>query len=107
MKIPRIGLYPLFCTLLFVFGGTIGHAQLRGHGGPVRALAISPDGEEALSGGFDTSAIRWSLVRDAAEQVMRFHEGPVNAVAIMPDGRLLTAGEDRRIAIWRRGEPHA
>jgi len=34
-------------------------AQLRGHGGPVRALAISPDGTQALSGSFDTSAIRW------------------------------------------------
>ncbi len=37
------------------------HAQLRGHGGPVRALAISPDGTQAISGSFDTSAIRWSL----------------------------------------------
>ena len=36
-------------------------AQLRGHGGPVRALAISPDGTRAVSGSFDTSAIRWSL----------------------------------------------
>jgi cytochrome c len=42
------------------------HAQLRGHGGPVRALAISPDGTLAVSGSFDTSAIRWSLERNAA-----------------------------------------
>jgi cytochrome c len=41
-------------------------AQLRGHGGPVRALAISPDGTTAVSGSFDSSAIRWSLVRNAA-----------------------------------------
>lgn len=32
-------------------------AQLMGHGGPVRALAISADGERALSGSFDTAAI--------------------------------------------------
>ena len=43
------------------------HAQLRGHGGPVRALAISPDGSQAVSGSFDTSVIRWSLQRNAAE----------------------------------------
>ena len=48
-------------------------AQLRGHGGPVRALAISPDGTRAVSGSFDSSAIRWSLERNAAEQVLRFH----------------------------------
>jgi cytochrome c len=33
-------------------------AQLSGHGGPVRALAISADGKSVLSGSFDTSAIR-------------------------------------------------
>jgi len=80
-------------------------AQLRGHGGPVRALAISPDGKLAISGSFDTSAIRWSLERDAAIEVLRFHEGAVNAVAWLPDGRAATAGEDGRIALWRPGEP--
>src|SRR4249920_1210976 len=80
-------------------------AQLRGHGGPVRALAISPDGTQALSGSFDTSVIRWSLQRNAAEQVLRFHDGAVNAVAFLPDGRIATSGEDARVAIWRPGEP--
>ncbi|MGB7258192.1 MAG: c-type cytochrome [Pseudolabrys sp.] len=79
-------------------------AQLRGHGGPVRALAISPDGTRAISGSFDTSAIRWSLQRDAAEQVMRFHDGAVNAVAFLKDGRIATAGADAHIAIWKPGE---
>jgi cytochrome c len=78
--------------------------ELRGHGGPVRALAIASDGKTALSGSFDSSAIRWSLARDAAEQVLRFHDGAVNAVAILPDGRYATAGEDGRIALWRAGE---
>ena len=89
-------------TLLVV---TIAQAQLRGHGGPVRALAISPDGKVAVSGSFDTSVIRWSLERDAAIEVLRFHEGSVNAVAYLPDGRIATAGEDGRIALWRAGEP--
>jgi cytochrome c len=84
---------------------TIAQAQLRGHGGPVRTLAISPDGKIAVSGSFDTSAIRWSLERNAAIEVLRFHEGAVNAVAYLPDGRVATAGEDARIALWRPGEP--
>jgi cytochrome c len=78
-------------------------AQLRGHGGPVRTLAIAPDGKTAISGSFDQTAIIWSLGRDAAEQVLRFHDGAVNAVAVLPDGRAATAGEDARIAIWQRG----
>jgi cytochrome c len=80
-------------------------AQLRGHGGPVRALAISTDGTQALSGSFDTSAIRWSLPTNTAEQVLRFHDGAVNAVAFLRDGRLASSGEDARIAIWTPGEP--
>ncbi len=80
-------------------------AQLRGHGGPVRALAISSDGSRAVSGSFDTSAIRWSLERNVAEQVMRFHDGAVNAVAWLKDGRIVTAGADAHIAIWTPGNP--
>jgi cytochrome c len=80
------------------------HAQLRGHGGAVRALAISADGLHVISGSFDTSAIRWSLSRNVAEQVMRFHDGPVNAVALLKDGRIVTAGGDAHIAIWTAGK---
>src|SRR5690349_15778297 len=82
---------------------TPAHAQLRGHGGPVRALAVTADGKTAVSGSFDETAIRWSLARDAAEQVMRFHDGSVNAVTVLPDGRIATAGQDRRVALWTPG----
>lgn len=78
-------------------------SQLRGHGGPVRAVALSPDGNTALSGSFDQAAIVWSLDHDAALRVLRFHDSAVNAVAFLPDGRAVTAGEDGRIAIWRDG----
>ena len=77
-------------------------AQLRGHGGPVRALAISPDGTRAISGSFDSAAIRWSLERNEAEQVLRFHDGAVNAVVFLGDGRIASSGEDARIAVWKR-----
>src|SRR5438094_4634341 len=90
-------------------GTTSAFAQLRGHGGPVRALAISADGQSAISGGFDSTAIRWSLTRNAAEQVLRFHSDAVNAVALLGEGRAATAGADGRIAIWTfgRAEPDA
>jgi cytochrome c len=78
-------------------------AQLRGHGGPVRALAVSPDGKRLVSASFDTTAIAWSLASGTAEKVLRFHEGAVNAVAFLKDGRMATAGEDARIAIWQPG----
>lgn len=89
----------------FVLGLAPAQAQLSGHGGPVRALAISTDGATALSGSFDTSVIRWSLQRNAAEQVLRLHDSAINAVAILKDGRDITAGEDARIALWTPGRP--
>jgi cytochrome c len=82
---------------------TTAFAQLRGHGGPVRALAISSDGQTAVTGSFDSTAIRWSLTRNAAEQVLRFHADAVNAVVLFRDGRAATAGADGRIAIWTPG----
>jgi len=97
-KYLTVGL--LLCPLLL----SSAHAQLRGHGGPVKALAIAPDGTHAISGSFDTSAIRWSLNRNVAEQVMRFHDSAVNAVAYLKDGRVVTAGADAHIAIWTPGK---
>jgi cytochrome c len=90
-------------------GTTDVFAQLRGHGGPVRALAISADGQSAISGSFDSTAIRWSLTRNAAEQVLRFHADAVNAVALLGKERAATAGADGRIAIFTFGktEPDA
>ena len=89
--------------LLALLAAAPAQAQLRGHGGPVRALVVSPDGRIAISASFDETAIRWSLTRDAAEQVLRFHEGSVNALALLPGGRFATAGEDGRVALWTPG----
>ena len=105
---PRTNRRALFLTcvallVIFSLGITTAFAQLRGHGGPVRALAISSDGQTAVTGSFDSTAIRWSLTRNAAEQVLRFHADAVNAVVLLRDGRAVTAGADGRIAIWTPG----
>ncbi len=91
----------LFAALLLVLPVA---AQMRGHGGPVRALAITADGRLAVSGGFDQAAIVWGLDTGAALSVLRFHDGAVNAVAALPDGRFASASEDGRIALWRLGQ---
>ena len=96
---------PVLAFLAILFASGAADAQLRGHGGPVRAVAVSPDGASAISGSFDTSAIRWSMQKNAADQVLRFHESAVNAVAFIDRERQATGGEDGKIAIWKNGNP--
>jgi cytochrome c len=74
-------------------------AALRGHGGPVRALAVLPSGTLA-SAGFDSAIIIWNVAHSGAARVLRFHDTTVNALASRADGCLVSAGEDARIAIW-------
>ncbi len=74
--------------------------EMRGHGGPVKALATSADGATIVSGGLDTTVIRWSHERESAEQVLRFHAGGVTAVATLPQDWSVSGGEDGKIALW-------
>ena len=53
---------PLLLLLALCVVAAPALAQLRGHGGPVRAVAVSPDGSRAVSGSFDATAILWSLI---------------------------------------------
>jgi cytochrome c len=100
---PARRAFRLTAAFVLLLVANSAQAQLRGHGGPVRALVVSADGATAISGSFDSSAIRWSLTRNTAEQVLRFHESAVNAVALAPDGRAITSGEDGKIAVWQAG----
>jgi cytochrome c len=70
------------------------------HGGPVRALAVAPEGGSLASAGFDQSVIVWDLAAGRARAVVRWHAGAVNALVALPGGRFASGGEDGRIAVW-------
>ena len=74
--------------------------DLRGHGGPVRALAVG-EGGQILSGSFDTRAILWEGER--AIGITRYHRGAVTAVLPLSQGRFATGGQDGQVAIWGGG----
>ena len=99
-----------FIPLLIVLASMVpaqSQPALKGHGGPVRSIAVGPEGKLAITGSFDQSAILWDLAGGFARGVLRVHAGAVNAVAALPDGRFVSAGEDGRIAIWSREETSA
>lgn len=79
-------------------------AELRGHGGPVRAIAITADGQTAITGSFDSRAIVWSLATGEARDVHLFHDSQIDAVAVLPGNRFASAGADGRIALWEDGK---
>lgn len=87
----------------FLFGIAADAVELRGHGGPVRAIAVAADGRTAITGSFDAKAIVWSLETGEAREVLLFHDDQVDAVAALPEGRFASAGADGRIAIWGAG----
>lgn len=77
--------------------------NLVGHGGPVRGIALSPDGKRVLTGSFDYSMIYWSLDGEKPKILKRFtdNDGAVNAVLFLPGGtRALSAGDDGAVSLW-------
>lgn len=78
-------------------------ANLVGHGGPVKAVQLSPDGGRALTGSFDYSMIYWDITGEEPRIISRFdeHDGAVNAVRFLPGGkRALSGGDDAVLRLW-------
>lgn len=103
MTQPWLGIRALAClslAALATFSPDLGAQELRGHGGPVRAIAVFADGKTIATGSFDESVIKWNAATGSALGVLRGHEGSVNAVAALSDGRLVTGGQDGRIVLW-------
>ena len=56
-------------------------AELRGHGGPVKAVTALAGGKTLVTGGFDSALIVWDIATGTARRVLRFHGSTVNTVA--------------------------
>jgi WD40 repeat protein len=66
---------------------------LRGHKGPVRALAITPDGKTVLTAGDDATIRLWSARDGSPVKVLSgLHAAPIVAVAVSPDGKVFLTG---------------
>ncbi len=78
-----------------------GYARLEGHGGPVKGVAVSADGNFALTASFDYSIGLWDLRSATLIRWLEGHEAAANAVAFLPDGRhAVSAGDDFDLILW-------
>jgi len=89
--------------------GTPVGEPLRGHYGPVNAVAVGalPDGTPVIVSGADDATVRvWRLADGTpVGEPLRGHTGPVNAVAAgaLPDGTpVIVSGDDARVRVLRR-----
>jgi hypothetical protein len=74
---------------------------LAGHEGPVLALAGSPNGRQALSGGQDGTIRLWDV--RSGKELRQFvgHQGPVGAVGFLPGGKQAgSIGLDQTVRLW-------
>ena len=77
-----------------------GFQRLEGHGGPVKGVAVSPDGQHALTASFDYSVGLWDLGTGQEVRWLEAHEAAANAVAFLDGGRALSAGDDFALIMW-------
>jgi WD40 repeat protein/DNA-binding SARP family transcriptional activator len=72
-----------------------------GHSDEVWAVAFSPDGLTALSGGKDSMVILWDVTTGQTIHRMAGHKGMVLGVAFSPDGKTAISGaDDKTLILW-------
>ena len=82
-----------------------GFDRYTAHGGPVRGLALSPDGSTLVTSSFDYSSVVWGTKNLEERATLLGHEAAVNTAAFSADGSLLaTAGDDGTVLVWNKGQ---
>ena len=74
---------------------------LEGHFDKVNAVAVTPDGQRAVSASDDRTVKVWDLQTGRVLHTLQGHSSPVAAVTGTPDGqRVVTASDDRTLKVW-------
>jgi serine/threonine protein kinase len=74
---------------------------MSGHSLWVMAVALSPDGQTAASGGLDNTIKIWNLTSGQLIQTLTGHTRAVNCLTFTPDGQTIVSGsDDDSIRLW-------
>jgi len=84
-------------------GSQVLPAELKGHGGPIKSVHISPDGERVLTASFDYSILYWDITGEEAKIIHRLegHDAAVNDAVFMPNLlRAVSVSDDGTLGVW-------
>ena len=70
---------------------------LKGHGGPIKGIDVSPDGSRILTASFDYSVGLW---QGGTPVWLEAHRAAANAVRFVDSERAVSAGDDHDIYLW-------
>ena len=74
---------------------------LEGHASNVFSVAVTPDGQRAVSASEDNNLTVWDLATGRALRTLQGHSTPVQGVAVTPDGkRAVSASWDKALKVW-------
>ena len=73
---------------------------LEGHSGSVKAVAITVDGDRAVSASEDKTLKLWDLETRREIRTLSGHRAPVSAVAISPDGSRVVSAAFDELKVW-------
>ncbi|MBW4648811.1 MAG: hypothetical protein KME06_08925 [Kastovskya adunca ATA6-11-RM4] len=74
---------------------------LRGHRSGVTAVAVTPDGKQAVSASRDRTLKVWDIQKGSELHDLRGHQDWVTSIVLTPDGkRGVSTGADRTLRVW-------
>ncbi len=81
--------------------GDLRSRLLEGHTNTVNDVAISSDGQYAVSGSSDKTLRIWDLKGDQPPRILEGHTDTVTAVALSGDGkRAVSSSDDKTLRVW-------
>ncbi|QIR35378.1 hypothetical protein HCG51_00530 [Tolypothrix sp. PCC 7910] len=93
------GLLPQTASLTPPGGSLV--RTLVGHSASVRAVALNPDGNYAISSSRDTTLKVWNWQTGEELRTLVGHSELVSAIAFTPDGKyVISASDDKTLKVW-------
>ncbi|WP_299483899.1 c-type cytochrome [uncultured Roseibium sp.] len=92
-----------FCALIFANTHSFAadFETLKGHGGPVMDITVSPENGQVATASFDNAVGIWSAREPSW---LDGHEAAVKVVRFIDENRVVSAGDDNDLIVWNLAE---